>query len=389
MDFSKISDAETKITSAIVVAASADRPQSYKITGFTAPNSMFVLELPVTQWNGDYFQGGCGGLCGSLREPADCTTALGRGAAIGYSDLGHESKSMNDTSWALQQDLRIDFANHALALAAKQIINAFYGQIPHYSYFIGCSDGGREGLMEAQRYPNDFNGIVAGAPTAILSPLNYFKHSWEVQANLDASGKSILTIGKLSVLHNAVMKACDNLDGAADGLLLDPRACTFNTTTLQCPNDVDTANCLTKAQISTVKKIYSGPVDNQGNYYYPGGQVYGSELGWANGIVPSKGGNFGMDKSIADLFVGYMSMPLDKQNTTLGALDVKFTPQDFNSILPMASVYDATNSNLSKFRAHGGKLILYHGYSDPSIVSTGTLAYYSAVVKQMGGLDTI
>jgi tannase/feruloyl esterase len=189
---------------------------------------------------------------------------------------------------------------------------------------------------------------VAGAPAAILSPLNYYKHSWDVQTNFDASGKPILTVSKLQVLHNAVMKACDILDGAADGLLLDPRACSFEPATLQCPNDVDAASCLTKAQIA-------------------GGQVYGSDLGWEGGLV-SPTGNFGMDKVIAYSFVGYLSMPLDKQNMKLGALDVKFTPAAFNSIRSMASVYDATNPDLSKFQTHGGKLILYHGFSDPSIV---------------------
>jgi hypothetical protein len=114
---------------------------------------------------------------------------------------------------------------------------------------------------------------------------------------------------------------------------------------LRCLNDGDAANCLTQDQITTVKNIYSGPIDKQGNYYYPGGQAYGSELGWANGIVPSKEENFGMDKSIADSFVGYMSMPLDKQNIKIGSLDVKFTPEAFKSILSMASVYDATNLN--------------------------------------------
>jgi len=389
-DFSRIPDAETKIMYATLVTSSTNSPPTCKITGTTAPNAMFIIELPVNNWNGDYFQGGCGGLCGLLREPAECTTALGRGAAIGYSDLGHQSSSLNDASWALPENSRIDFAhhaNHALALVAKQIINTYYGQEPRYSYFIGCSDGGREGLMEAQRYPDDFHGIVTGAPAAILSPLNYFKHSWDAQINLDSRGKSILDVNKLPVLHNAVMKTCDSLDGATDGLLLEPRVCTFDPTTLQCPNDIDAPNCLTKEQIAVVNKIYSGPVDDRGNYYYPGGQVYGSELGWIDWVVSPSGDNLTLGKSIADAFVGYMSMPLDKQGTNLGALDVNFTQQAFDSIRAMANVYDATNPDMSKFQAYGGKLILYHGFSDPSIVPTGTLAYYAVMVKQMGELD--
>jgi hypothetical protein len=127
-DFSKIPDAAAKIMSANMAASSTNSSQqTCKIAGITAPKAMFVIQLPVKGWNGDYFQGGCGGLCGSLREPAECATALERGAAIGYSDLGHESTALNDASWALNNNLRIDFAyhaNHALALAAKEIINA-------------------------------------------------------------------------------------------------------------------------------------------------------------------------------------------------------------------------------------------------------------------------
>jgi feruloyl esterase len=141
-------------------------------------------------------------------------------------------------------------------------------------------------------------------------------------------------------------------------------------------------------QITVVKKIYSGPVDDLGKYYYPGGQVYGSELGWVDWVVSPQDDNITLGKSIADSFVGYLSMPLDKQDTYLGALDVQFTPKAFDSIRAMASVYDATNPDLSNFQERGGKFILYHGFSDPSIVPSGTIAYYSAVVKQMGGLDT-
>jgi hypothetical protein len=135
---------------------------------------MIVIQLSLTKWNSDYFQSGYGGLCGSLHEPSKYTTAFGRGAAIGYSNLDQESASMDNTSWAINENMRLDsayHANHALFLSAKQIVNAFYGQMSKYSYFIGCSEGGREGLMEAQGYPNDFNGVVAGVRTVILFPV--------------------------------------------------------------------------------------------------------------------------------------------------------------------------------------------------------------------------
>jgi hypothetical protein len=135
--------------------SSNNSDQTCKITGITAPKAMFVIQLPITKWNSDYFQGGCGGLCGSLHVPAECATALGRGAAIGYSNLDQESVSMNNISWALNENMRIDFAyhaNHALSLAAKQIVNAFYGQMLKYSYSIGWSDGHRDALIEAPQF---------------------------------------------------------------------------------------------------------------------------------------------------------------------------------------------------------------------------------------------
>ncbi len=385
-DFSTVlSDATVKITSATVVPASGSTPESCKIDGVISPQIKFEIQLPTKQWNGNYFEGGCGGLCGMLSESADCQSAFITGDAVGYNDMGHESAmgSNSDMSWALNETQRQDFAylaNHYVAVFAKSLIKTYYGRSTSYSYFSGCSDGGREALMEAQRYPTEFDGIIAGAPAMYFSFLNSFEHAWITLNDLDSSGKEILTSSALTVLHNAVMAACDKLDGVTDGLIGDPFACTFDPATIEC-TATKTTNCLTMQQAAIAKKIYTGPVDENGEHLYPGGGYsYGSELGWAGAGT--------MGQGIADSVLEYLSQPGSTTKSSTNALNLKYTSAEFKSLLKAAAQYDATNADLSAFRAHGGKLILWHGMADSSIPTYGTPAYYQALVKQMGGLST-
>ena len=282
-DFSTaLSGATVKITSATTVAASGYTPESCKIDGTISPQIKFEVQLPTKQWSGDFYQGGCGGLCGMLSESSDCQSAFNTGDAIAYNDMGHEGNDI--TSWGLNETQRQDFAylaNHYVAVLSKAMIQTYYGRSTSYSYFDGCSDGGREALMEAQRYPTDFNGIIAGAPAMYFSFLNSFQHAWVVHVGLDSSSKEILTSNALTVLHNAVIAACDKLDGTADGLIDDPFACKFDPTTIEC-TATKTTNCLTTQQAVAAKEIYQGPVDEHGELLYPGGGYpYGSEAGWA------------------------------------------------------------------------------------------------------------
>src|SRR5262249_25676774 len=220
---------------------------------------------------------------------AACVLAHARNFAIGYSNLGHSAPDPGDALWAANDlQLRVDWAyraNHALLLAARAIMAVYYGQGPAYTYFDGCSDGGREGLMEAQQFPEDFDGIVAGAPAAIMASLAYHLLTWNARANLDAAGNQLLTPEKLPMLHDAVLAACDGLDGVADRLIADPRLCQFDPSTLQCPGNADGPECLTAAQIEAVARLYSGPVDSAGRHLYPGGLQPGSELAWPSWVV--------------------------------------------------------------------------------------------------------
>lgn len=387
-DFSSVPDGSVRITAATEQPAADSAPATCQVTGAIAASAQFVVELPSTGWDGRYFQSGCGGYCGNLNPSAECQQALSRGGAIGYSDLG--TTGMQDLAWTADEGARRDFAyaaNHELAVAAKAIIAAYYGQPPAFSYFIGCSDGGREALMEAQRFPDDFDGIVAGAPAYLLSFLNAYKHSWQYRANTGVDGQPIITAEAAALLHQAVITTCDDLDGVTDGLIIDPRACTFDPATLRCPGTAETTGCLTPAQVEAAQRLYSAPVGADGVRYYPAATLpYGSELRWVGGGGPmGQAGNF--DKMIADIYLGSLSLPLPWQDRTWTADTLLLEPRDVFALLPMAAVYDASSPDLSAFRDHGGKLILYHGWADDSISPEGTVVYYDSVVQEMGGLE--
>lgn len=199
------------------------------------------------------------------------------------TDGGHVAPIL-DTLWA-RDNLRAQVdrgyrAVHEVATAAKEIIGRFYGRPSAHSYFYGLSDGGREALMEAQRYPGDFAGIVADAPAFLSSTLNGILQPWVASANLDEHGGYMLTPEKVRVLHAAVIAACDQLDGLADHLIEDPRACTFNPSTVECPGATDRADCLTHAQVEVARTLYEPPHDGAGHVLYPGAMPYGSEAAW-------------------------------------------------------------------------------------------------------------
>jgi hypothetical protein len=382
-DWGGLPDAPTQLT-AVAVAATEYDPAYCRISGYIAPQVHFELRLPTGGWDGRYYQAGCGGLCGTLAPSAECLEALRRGLAVGFSDLGHQGAGgqWGSNDW----QLRVDFAyraNHVLAIVAKQVIAAYYGQPPRAAYFVGCSDGGREALMEAQRFPDDFDGIVAGAPALLFAPLNGINQPWKAQANLDAQGLPILLPEQLPLVHDAVLAACDGLDGLVDGLIDEPRACQFDPGVLRCGAAVG-PQCLTDAQVEVVRRLYSGPVDAAGQHLYPGGLAYGSELNWAGQIVAPAGALPGFARIGTD-FVRYLSRPLP-QPLDRTALDVPFTREWFDDLRAVGTLYNAADPALHAFRARGGKLILYHGWADPDIPPQGTIAYYAAVQDQMGGL---
>lgn len=216
------------------------------VEGRLAPQINFRLELPTGTWAQRYLQVGCGGLCGNINSTvraADGCKPLDTGAfAVASTDMGHQAA---DNHFGDDPQKRADFAHrgvHLTALASKKLITAFYGRKAEYAYFSGCSDGGREALIEAQRYPDDFDGIIAGAPALNFQVQKTLYHGWMARSNRGADGKPILFASRLPLLHKAVLAQCDVLDGQIDGLVSDPRICHFDPAVLQCKTAADTAN---------------------------------------------------------------------------------------------------------------------------------------------------
>jgi Tannase and feruloyl esterase len=307
--------------------------------------------------------------------------------ATAEDNEGHVG-GIHDALWA-QDDpaLRVSFgysSEHALAQAAKAIIAAYYGSPPRYSFYDGCSDGGREALIEAQRYPRDFNGILAGAPANIEAQLLGVVAAWVIEVNRDAQGHEILTSENLPALHAAVVRSC----GDSNGLIDDPRSCNFDPASIQCPAGTSTPSCLTPSQVHVVRELYLGPNDGHGHSLYPGGAPYGSELAWSGAAIdPSSDAEWPIDTQAYEDAETYLKNAAYWTNppSSFRLNDVSFTVASYNRLLDLAGLYDATDPDLSTFARAGGKIIIYQGWADQLISPFGTVDYYQSVVQHSGG----
>lgn len=383
-----IPDAKTRVTTATVVPAGAE-PEHCDVRGTIEPEVRFQLRLPTTTYQGRYLQYGCGGFCGYLAAPPfpDCGPAAGD-AAVAATDDGHVGTDTGlDGSWAADDKAaRDDFffrAPHVLSKASKRIIAAFYGAPPKHSYFAGCSNGGREALLLAQRYPDDFDGIIAVAPANYTSPLMVYQ-AWLAKVNTDANGATILTAAKLPALHNAVVAACDQGDGLADGQIDDPRTCEFDPVALRCEAGADRPDCLTASQVEAARRLYAGPTDDHGRRLYPGNQTYGSELGWYAWVTPSPELGAPAAAQLADSYLKYIGYPIGTPHSSLAAF--RFTTGELARLTPVGAKANAMSLDLRKFQRSGGKLLIWHGWSDQAIPAEGTLDYYQRLTERSGGL---
>lgn len=395
MDFAHVPEAPGKVTSAKVVSDLVYGKQvSYcSVTGFFAPHTHFALKLPTATWHGQYVQEGCEIFCGQvpLSDYPDagltCAAVDNGELALAADDEGHTG-SPTDGSWAKNSlVLRIVFgvtSEHSLAQMARAVITAYYGRPSSFTYYDGCSTGGREALMLAQRFPGDFNGIVAGAPASNLAPLALFD-AWMVRSNTAPDGHQILTAEQIPALHAAVIRACGN----AKGIIADPRHCGFDPASILCPPGHPADSCLTPAQVQAVRAFYRGPTDARGRSLFNGGQPYGSELGWPGYFVQPASDTAApgdtTDAAIAVNYLKYMAF-VPNPPDSFGLADVRFTDAEFRRLNLLGDVlYNANNPDLRAFAAHGGKLILYHGWADQTISPWSTLDYYAAVERTAGG----
>ena len=353
-------------------------PAHCEVTGVARPTADseigFALWLPAPDaWNGKYLQRGNGGWAGSI-SPATLAGPLVRGYAVSATDDGHRSEGMMpDASWAVgHPEKLIDFgyrALHETARLSKAILGAYYARPAARAYFQGCSDGGREALQEAERYPEDFDGIIAGAPA------NHWTHHltgfvWNEIA-LDAKPESKITPEQLPAIQKAALAACDALDGVKDGLIEDPRKCRFDPSVLLC-HGAPGSDCLTQPQVEAVEKIYAGPKSpTTGQPIYPGYEP-GTEADaagwriWIVGPVQAAFGNTFYGQAVyEDPHWDWHTFDFDRD---LRVADEK-----------TAAILNSDNPDLRSFRDHGGKLIQYHGWGDAAIAPRDSIAFYEKV----------
>lgn len=358
------------------------------VEGTFAPQINFSLRLPLHNWTQRYLQLGCGGFCGQINlntAAADGCEPLTSGEfAVASTDMGHQG---GDGRFGHDPQLRVDFAYrgvHLTAMAAKKLIAAFYGQPPAFSYFSGCSDGGREALMAAQRYPQDFNGIIAGAPSLIFVVQNGLFHPWQAVANRDAQGRPILLGNKLPLLHRAVLEQCDGLDGQVDGLLSDPRLCQVRLDSLRCQAGAAADSCLNEAEIGAVQRLYDGPRDPaSGGRLTLGGPLPGSELAWVDVFVPRDAQTPSGSWQVAtEALRGVVFEQNPAADFTPS--DLPFTAATLDKLRVTHPLYDASNPDLSAFAAAGNKLLLWHGWADQRITPLNSIAYHQALQNQLG-----
>ncbi len=341
------------------------------------------LPLPAA-WNGKLRGQGNGGFAGAI-DYRGLAGSVNLGYASSATDAGHKGEA-TDASWALGHPEKVvDFGYRAIHLTAelsKPVVQAFYGKPPARAYFDSCSDGGREALMEAQRFPQDYDGILAGAPA------NYWTHllasGLSLQKSINTSPANFIPPDKLPVITNAVLRSCDALDGVRDGILNDPTRCHFDPGVLLCKS-AESHACLSAAQVHSLKTIYAGGKDSHGRLIFPpimpssedgdGGWkdwVTGPEFGKASGTAYATG--FFQDMVFEDPHWDYHTANIDDATA---AADKKLSP-----------VLNSTDPDLKAFKARGGKLILYHGWLDPAISPLNTIDYYNSVVSKMGRSST-
>jgi len=326
--------------------------------------------LPLTSWNGKLQSVGNGAWGGVISYPA-MAEALASGYATASTDTGHAGNTADFIPG--HPEKLADWLHrsvHEMTVSAKAIIDGYYGSAPKYAYWNGCSTGGRQAFTEAQRYPNDYDGIIAGAPAAYVSRLQGMQ-AWIGQQVHRNAGASIPE-DKFSLLHNAVMAACDAIDGVKDGVLEDPTKCKFDPGVLACKSG-EGANCLTADQVETARKLYAGPQAN-GKTIYPGIEP-GTEKGWnmLGGARPMS------------LAVEMYQLVANDGHWDVSAMKVSDIERFEKE---KGAAVDSVDPNLKPFFGHKGKLLVYHGWADPGVPPMGTVNYYNHVSKTVGEAQT-
>lgn len=389
--FARLPDASTTILSAKLIPQGgdgsvfeSDLPEICDVEGRIAPSVGFHLRLPTTAWNGKFMMGGCGGSCGLYMDDR-IDPALVRGYAVVTTDMGHKGPGFQFMLGSDQGQIDFGFrATHLTAVAAKEIVAAFYGKAAARNYFWGCSTGGRQGMLSAQRFPEDFEGIIAGAPVWNQTENNPYFGTWGALVNRDKNGKPILDASKLPLVHEAVMKACDGIDGLKDGILQDPRTCTWDPKEIVCKTARE-QNCLSAPEAEVVRQIYAGPKDEKGNRIFFG-MPPGSEDQWGDWVGTN--GNVGRALAgpggMSAATIGFAGFGFDGRPDFSVARDFDYA-HDRARLGLKEYIFNAQNPDLRRFKNAGGKLILYAGWNDNNIPAAQAADYYDTATRTMGG----
>ena len=384
---------DVKIESATTVEAKGATPQHCDVRGTIVPENQFAVFLPA-EWNGRFVMVGNGGTAGTI-SLGPMEQQLRKGYASASTNTGHDAKKEPLATFAEHRpdnpnaDRKFkDFAFlavHETAVVAKKIVQAYYGAAPRYSYWVGCSTGGRQGLIEAQRYPEDFDGLVAGAP-ALDHTGNNMRVLWDGQTQL---GAGEIPAAKMPMLADAVYKKCDGVDGLQDGLIDDPRRCDFDPTRDLpiCAAGADGAACFTSAQAQALRKIYTGVRNSSGKVIFPGippgaEAVVKGKSGWEGNLV---GKNL-MPLARSESYFKFMFLdPSPAPDWTWRSFNFDTDP----ARLQRGVVNDnATDPDMRPLKRRGGKILQYHGWADQQITALSSVSYYESAMEHMGVKQT-
>jgi feruloyl esterase len=392
-DLVRFSTTDVTIISAQLIPAADGVPEHCRVSGNILPEIAFEVNLP-SSWNRRFYMNGNGGYAG---ERPDVPTrvalranALRNGFAAATTNTGHDAIREPLGTFTVDRAKLIDYAFravHLTAVNAKRIAGRYYGRPPAYSYWDGCSTGGRQGLMEAQRFPGDFDGIVAGAP--VLNLIDTMVNGLWLSLALE---KALISSDKLKVVEAALYAKCDKVDGVADSLIDDPPRCDFHPArdAPKCAAGQDGADCLTDAQATALNSVYHGPRSNGAPFFFgfpPGAEKVGTdpftgtqERGWNRWFI-GQNGEPPRQLLYAETFFRYAAFGKPDPNYDVHHFDFDKDPARLDE---MRTLINANNPDLSGFRSRGGKLIMYHGWADPALTPYMSVDYYERALKANG-----
>jgi feruloyl esterase len=381
-------DPKLPVTSAAALLAASPVKQYCQVLGYVAPQNKFELRLPLPpQWNGRFHLTPCAGFCGAVNGNA-CSFTLARGYASMTGNGGHDSPVGFDGVWAANNpNLQEDFAwrhNHVITIAGKAIAKHFYNRPIERSYMSGCSKGGHGVLMEAQKFPEDFDGLLPIAPVYDLVGRTVASAWWAQSVNGEGRN-SILNDEVAKVVQASILQRCGSQAGIDEGVVSDPASCDWRPDMSACPSGGPASGCLTARQVDAIKKMMAPAVNSKGQVVYKFADIPGTATEWAGWHYSRDGGPAGLPYAnymIHEQFMRYMADPTVRANVDPLKFDFDKGP---DTLARARALYNADSFDLRKFKARGGKMLMWHGLADAAILATSSAAYYDGVEKLMGG----